>query len=89
MYKASLVCSGLPEAVGEEAALDITKEFAEHRAWHTNVRCYWDGKDLHLVAENDFDSDGQALLDEFGDCISAYVRDCSGNEIKIKSVIQV
>ncbi|MEH6552391.1 MAG: hypothetical protein V7744_20645 [Pseudomonadales bacterium] len=86
MYRISLVCSGLPKEDGEEAAVDITQEFREHRQWHENVMCSWNGSELKLVAENDFDNDGLALLDEFGDCISAYVRNYFDSNIEIESV---
>jgi len=70
-------------------ATDIQNEFLENRDWHSNVVCSWDGEKLKLVAENDFDQDGQALLDEFGDCIAAYVIDYFDSNIKIESVNEI
>src|SRR4051794_30524061 len=64
MYRIVLACSGVPADVGPSAARDITEEFT-HRPWHKNVRCQWDGSRLVLQADNDFDSNGLALLDEF------------------------
>ena len=89
MYRATLICKGLPKDAGQEAATDIQKEFQEHRDWHSNVICSWNGEELKLVAENDFDQNGQALLDEFGDCIVAYVKDYSDSNIEIESVNEI
>lgn len=73
MHRVVLECSGVPAAEGDEAARDIEAEFREHRPHHNNVRCtFHDGK-LVLQAENDWDPDGLALMDEFSDCISAYI----------------
>lgn len=86
MYQVTLVCEGLPSWAGVEAALDITKEFAEHRTWHSKVNCDWDGSRLVLRSENDFDSDGKATLDEFRDSIFACVADPGGFRITTQSV---
>jgi hypothetical protein len=86
MYKVVLSCGGVPEAAGAEAAADITKEFAEHRTWHKNALCTWDGSRLILSAENDYDSEGLALMDEFSDCISAYITEGFDGGIKVESI---
>ena len=80
---------GLPKTSGIQAAIDIEKEFRESRDWHKNVRCTWNNTILRLVAENDFDNNGQALLDEFGDRVSAYVSDCFDSKIEIESVDEI
>lgn len=85
-YRIALVCLGLPSSAGQEAAIDIAREFSEHRTWHSRVTCDWDGARLLLVSENDFDQDGRATLDEFGDCIAAYVADPGDSRIEIDSV---
>ena len=72
MYRIILVCEGVPPHAGASAARDITEEFT-HRPWHKDVSCVWDGSTLVLQADNDFDSKGLALLDEFSDAISAYM----------------
>jgi hypothetical protein len=65
MYRVVLECSGISSDEGHTAALDIAKNFAEHRPHHVNVTCsFADGK-LTLVADNDFDPKGLALMDEF------------------------
>jgi hypothetical protein len=86
-YKVVLSCSDVPVAAGEDAAIDITREFAKHRPWHKNVSCTWDGSKLFLLAENDYDPEGLALIDEFSDCISAYIVDGFDGGIKVESVI--
>ena len=89
MYRVVLACYGVPHTSGEVAAADITAEFAEHRPWHSNVKCIWDGGHLELVAENNFDSTGLALLDEFSDSIAAYISEPFDGEIKVKSITVV
>ena len=86
MFRIILSCNGVPTREGEEAAIDIAKEFAEHRQWHRNVKCTWDGRELVLEAENEVDETGFALQDEFSDCISACVTSPFDGEIKIISV---
>ena len=85
MFKLVLSCTGVPERVGPQAAVDITEEFT-HRSWHKHVVCSWDVSSLVLEAENDFDSDGLALLDEFSDAISACISDGFDGKITILSV---
>jgi len=80
-----LACRGVPPNLGREAAHDISEEFT-HRPWHKNVRCEWDGFRLVLQAENDFDSNGLALRDEFSDAISACVTDGFDGRIEVVSV---
>jgi hypothetical protein len=85
MYRIILACNGVPVHVGAEAARDITEEFT-HRPWHQNVRCEWDGSRLILQAENDFDSNGLALRDEFSDAISASIEDGFDGGIDVVSI---
>jgi hypothetical protein len=46
----------------------------------------WDGSQLILQADNDFDSTSLALLDEFSDAISACIEDGFDGGIDIVSV---
>ena len=69
--------------------MDIAREFTDHRRWHDRVTCEWDGTRLILVSVNDFDDDGRATLDEFGDCVAAYVSDLGDTEIVIASVSEI
>ena len=88
MYRVVLACHEIPESAGAEAATDITTEFAEHHPWHSNVTCTWVGSRLILQADNDFDSDGLALMDEFSDAISAYIAEPFDGEIKVESITE-
>jgi hypothetical protein len=70
-------------------AVDISQNFTR-RSWHRNVKCSWNGRHLTLTAENDFDSDGLALMDEFSDEITA----CMGGEfddgnLRIVSIMEI
>ena len=85
MYRIVLACRGVPEDVGPVAASDIAEEFT-HRPWHKNVSCHWDGSQLILQADNDFDSSGLALLDEFSDAIAATIKDGFDGGIDVVSV---
>ena len=51
--------------------------------------CSWDGSLLMIKAENDFDSDGLALQDEFSDAISACVSEGFKGKIRIVSVVEL
>ena len=85
MYRVILECSGVPSAQGERAARDITDEFAEHHRHHHNVRCtYADGKQI-LTADNDYDPKGLAMMDEFSDCLSAFVGGGIARDLVVKS----
>lgn len=84
-YRIVLACKGIPANAGTAAAQDITEEFA-HRPQHKNVSCSWDGSRLILQAENDFDSTGLALLDEFSDAISACVQEPFDGDVHVVSI---
>ena len=85
MYRIILACKGLPTDLGAVAARDITEEFT-HRPWHRNALCEWDGYRLVLQADNDFDSDGLALMDEFSDAIAACIANRFDGGIDVVSV---
>ena len=85
MYRILLTCSGVPGTVGAAAANDIAEEFT-HRPWHQNVQCSWDGSRLLLQADNDYDSDGSALTDEFSDAIAACITEGFDGSITVESV---
>jgi hypothetical protein len=52
------------------------------------VTCVWDGSQLILQAENDFDSNGLALVDEFSDAISACIEGGFDGNIEILSILE-
>ncbi len=85
MYRIVLHCKGVPTHAGAAGARDISDEF-RHRSRHENVTCVWDGSQLILQAENDFDSNGLALVDEFSDAISACIEDGFDGHVEILSI---
>ena len=85
MYRIILACSGIPANEGLSGAECIREEFT-HRPWHTNVKCDWNGSHLILQADNDYDSNGRALMDEFSDAISACISNPGEGTIEIVSV---
>jgi hypothetical protein len=87
-YRVTLACDGAPVHAGPQAAIDITQEFA-HRPGHENVVCTWNGLALILQAENDFDPEGLALIDEFSDAISAYIADGFDGNIRVLSAARL
>lgn len=88
MYRVRAVATGIPLAAGPNAAIEIAEEFT-HRPWQTNVQCSWDGDNLFLQADNDFDQDGRALLDEFSDAIAACLRNAGDGKLALVSVTEI
>jgi hypothetical protein len=72
----------------EKAAKDITRNVTQ-RNWHRNAVCSWHGKFLTLTAENDFDREGRATMDEFSDEISACISGGFDGEVRIVSVTEI
>lgn len=85
-YRVVVACDGIPDDRGVQAATDVTEEFT-HRPWHENVECQWGGGVLLLTAENDYDPEGLALMDEFSDAISACLAADFGYSIRLVSAI--
>jgi hypothetical protein len=83
-YQIILICIGVPSHVGPRLATDVAEEFT-HRPWHQNVSCKWDGTVLILHAENDWDIDAKALMDEFSDAISVNAEIFEGG-IEVRSI---
>lgn len=83
MYRVTLACEAVPTSAGPTAAKDIQKEFSEHRPHHQNVVCTYTNGELVLTAENDFDPNGLALMDEFSDCISAHITELFDGQIRV------
>jgi hypothetical protein len=86
MTRLVLKCDGIPSQIGNNAAEAIAQEFREHRPWYANVRCTFDGRALVLDAQSDSDIDGSALVDEFSDCLSAYIVEPFDGTITVQSV---
>jgi hypothetical protein len=87
MYRITLASNCVKAEHAQAAAQDITEEF-KHRPWHQKVRCEWDGSRLMLHAENDFDSKGLALMDEFSDAITAYIGEPLDGDIEVLSIAE-
>jgi hypothetical protein len=85
MYRIVLTCTGVPSDAGEAGAREIAEEFT-HRKQHQNVTCAWNGSQLILQADNDFDSNGSALVDDFSDAISACIKDGFDGDVRILSI---
>jgi hypothetical protein len=87
MFHIVLEWSGVPEMAGAQAAIDIAEEF-RHHPWHQNVTCIWKSPVLRLEADNDYDENGLALMDEFSDAISACVQDAGDGDLRVVSVAE-
>ena len=85
MYRIVLACKGVPAHAGATGAHYIIREFTD-RPWHKNVTCVWDGSQLILQADNDFDSNGHALVDELSSVISACIGCAFHGKIEIVSI---
>ncbi|MBW8470907.1 MAG: hypothetical protein K0M67_21765 [Thiobacillus sp.] len=78
----------MTESEGGGASLDILEEFS-HRPWHTGAACEWKDGVLRFSAANDFDKNGMALLDEFGDAIHACINYSGNIHLEVESVRDV
>jgi hypothetical protein len=77
------------QAVGEQSQL-LLEEFGSPVCFlRANVKCTWAGLQLLLQADNDFDEDGLAVLDEFSDAISANIEGGFDGDLKILSVSEI
>jgi hypothetical protein len=75
MIRVILVCDGIPADEGEQAAREIAKEFNGVRTpRYVNATCTFLDGILVLSCENDgWDADGLNLMDEFSDCLCAFI----------------
>jgi hypothetical protein len=87
MSRTTVDCFGIAPERGPQAAADIEQEFIEHRPWQTQPLCHYADGTLSLTAINDFDPIGIALLDEFWDCLAAFVGE--HGKMHIRSIEQV
>lgn len=85
MYRIVVACEGLAEAEGMRAVACVLEEFG-HRPWHKEVACEYVAGALRLSAVNDYDKNGQALLDEFSDAIHACVSYSHEIHLSVESV---
>ena len=87
MYRATVICTGLTEPEAREAVTDMLSEF-EQRPWQLEVECEWREGVLRLSAQNEVDSTGMALLDEFGDVVVACVTYAGEVNMAVESVVK-
>jgi hypothetical protein len=87
MYRIVAVCHGVLPSCGEEAAHDITSEFAALGDQYASARCEWNGSELVLRAESEWDEHGQLTADYFYKCVFACVRELAATGgVSIQSV---
>ncbi|MFV3131710.1 hypothetical protein [Niveispirillum sp. KHB5.9] len=86
MYRITLECDGVPPSTGDELARDITEAFRLHYPHEHNVICTVENDKLKLVAENDYDSKGLNLIDEFSDNITAYAMEDFDGDIRLVNI---
>ena len=79
IHRVILACGGVPAAAATSAARGIEAEFKQHRKHFKNVTCHFANGELVLGADNDFDADGLALMDEFSDLLSAFLPPFDGD----------
>jgi hypothetical protein len=91
MFRVVLACSGVPEAEGLRAAADIAKEFNEFRSpRYTNATCSFASGTLVLSCDNDgWDANGLNLMDEFSDCLSAYITTLFDGDLRLISATKL
>ena len=87
MFRVSVSCDGILPSAWPDALDDVAQEF-KSRPWHKVIDCHWDGITLVLVADNDYDHDGEALAAEFSDTVAAYApgTPVPGYRVRILSV---
>jgi len=88
MHRIVLACA-VPVSTGEEAASDIVREFVEFRQHYSDPSCIFEDGKLVLACTTDWDADGSNLIDEFSDCICAYVVAGFDSDIEIRSIMQI
>jgi hypothetical protein len=89
MFEIVVSCRGTSEQAALIHFADILDEFKE-RPWHQVLSCTWEQKAILLRAQNDYDSSGLALLDEFSDVICACLPiEDSTISFAVESVVKV
>ena len=88
MYLATVICRGLTDTEAHEAVTDMLSEFKQP-PWQLEVACEWRDGLLRLSAQNEVDSTGMALLDEFGDAVTAYINYAGEISTEVESVVKL
>lgn len=91
MYRIVLSWERVPTHIGGQAALDIEAEFVRNRPWHKNLSCQWEEESNSVLvrADNDFDGDGRAFIDELSDVIAANIKDAGDSSIRVVSITRL
>lgn len=85
MFRITVSCDGIAPEDWPGAVSDVWEEFRS-RQWHRIIDVRWSGRTLMLIAENDYDLDGESIADEFSDAIAAYAPGTPGYSVRIVSV---
>jgi hypothetical protein len=85
MFRVTVRCEGILPADWPSAVADIAEEFVS-RPWQKVIETRWDGDALVLVAESDYDHDGEALAAEFSDSVAACAPGTPGYRVRILSI---
>jgi hypothetical protein len=90
MYRIVAICDGVSPSCGEEAARDITAEFVALGDQYQSVQCEWNGTELVLRAESEWDEGGGLTADFFYKCVFACARELAPNGgVSIQSVEEI
>ena len=91
MYRIVLAADGILDSEGAEAALDIAREFNEVRTRrYVNATCTFSDGVLVLTCDNDgWDADGLNLMDEFSDCIAAFIATATDGGLRLVSATRL
>jgi hypothetical protein len=85
VFRVTVKCERIAQRAWPDALEDVRTEFRS-RPWHSIVDVKWSGDVLLLTADNDHDSNGEALADEFSDTVSAYAPGTPGYRVEVVSV---
>ena len=85
MFRVTVKFERIARDVWPKALEDVRTEFRD-RPWHRIVDVRWAGNTLLVIAENDYDSDGEALANEFSDTVAAYAPGSPGYRVDVVSV---
>jgi hypothetical protein len=90
MYRIVLTCDGVLPSCGEEGARDITAEFAALGDQYLSAKCEWNGSELVLRAESEWDEGGGLTADYFYKCVFACVKQLAPTGgVSIESVEEI
>jgi hypothetical protein len=90
VYRIVLTCDGVPPSCGKEAAQGITYMFADLGEQYMSAKCEWNGSELVLRAESEWDEDGGLTADFFFKSVLACARELAPEGgVSIESVEQI